>query len=262
MGINRIMQCREKEKKQQIRDAEKAAKEYSLQKFNGEDLLREERKRQQAAAMRDVIEQQIFEKEMIRKSDDGGDAAYMANIQAIVNTQNEIEAEDKEMRSQIYRDHKQDIFDTMEAHHGKKRLEAEANQELNERELAFHANDDFLNEQGGIRANGKPDKAGYKGSTREDRKQVFGMQLAQCEENAARRNMEGSLDKAHQNHTELTRRQLVMMEREKQRMRRAMAMDVAAHNKGMVATQKEVPKDAHKNQIHQSFFEQFGVGTR
>merc|ERR1719203_23423 len=151
-------------------------------------------------------------------------------------------------------DYKNELLECIQAQHEQKRLEAEGNQELNDRELAFHSSDDFLNEKGGFRPDGKPDKAGYKGSTREDRVQVRDMQFDQCEENAMRRDMEGAMDQAHHNHVELTRRQLVMMEREKQRMRRSMAMEAAMHNKGMVAVQKEVPKDVHKNQIYPEFF--------
>lgn len=64
----------------------------------------------------------------------------------------------------------------------------------------------------------------------------------------------------------MTRRQLVMMEREKSRMRRQMANDVAKHNKTMVAQQKDLAKqlgpDGHRNYIAPEFFENFGVGTR
>lgn len=234
----------------------------SMQQFNGEDLLKEERKRQQQMATRDAIEQQKFEKEMLKRIGDDGDAAYVQAVKDITELRNGIEAQQHAQRTSIMHGYRNELLDRMQATDERKRLEAEGNQELNDRELAFHATDDLLNEQGGVRPDGKPDKAGYKGSTREDRVKVRGMQLEQCRENQMHRGMEGAMDKAHCNHNEMTRRQLMMMEREKQRMRRSVAMEVAMHNKGMVAAQQEVPKDIHKNQIFPEFFEQFGVGTR
>merc|ERR1719203_2368380 len=63
----------------------------SMQQFNGEDILRGERKRQQQLATRDAIEQQKFEKEMLRRHGDNGDAAYVQAVKDIGDLRNEIE---------------------------------------------------------------------------------------------------------------------------------------------------------------------------
>merc|ERR1719498_1523027 len=55
----------------------------SAQKFSGEDLMKEERVRQQRAAMVSSIEQQKFEKAMLaRKKDDGGFGTQVEEITA------------------------------------------------------------------------------------------------------------------------------------------------------------------------------------
>lgn len=302
MGVNRALQVNEIERNRMRRACEKEAKEFSLenlhfasrrefdindpkavtksaatrigdedprcgpstmQQFNGEDLLKEERTRQQHLAMVHTLEQQRFEKEMLKRMSDNGDAEYMQAVREITDLRNDMEANEHALRKDIMSQYKDDLMERMRANEEKKRLEAEGNQELNAREIEFQLNGELLNEnRSRFRPDGQISKDSYKGSTREEKVQVFAMQVAQANENAERRALEGMVKMDHHNNVDLTRRQLVMMEREKQRMRRSMAMDVAMHNKGLVPLQKETNKDLYKNQISPEFFEQFGVGHR
>lgn len=231
----------------------------SMQQFKGEDLLKEDRKRQQQMEMRDAIEHQIFEKKMMHIYDTEEDKAS-ADIANLTQMRNEIEAEQDAHRKGCMSEYREHLLSEINVNRERMGLEKQLNQQLDDQELNFHANDPLLNEQGGIRASGKPDKAGYRGSTREQRGEVQQAQRDQCEEVAQRKFVEGHADKQHNNSTEMTRRELLLLEREKQRAKRAMAMEVAQHNQGMLAVQKTVSKDAHKNAISPEFHDQFGRG--
>lgn len=239
----------------------------SMQQFNGEDLLKHERDRQQKLAMIHTLEAQIFEKKMLQRMGDGGDAEYAQQCQDIIDLRNEVEASEATYRKEIMGKYQQGLKDNMNANAERKHMEAMLNQERNQAELDFHARDEFLNE---TRSNRRPDgqlsKDSYKGSTRDERIENRGHLMQQCAENAHKKFHEGSQDGEHHRNTEQTRKQLVMMEREKQRMKKAMAMEVAAHNNKMIATKQETAKilgkDAHRNEVRPEFFEQFGVGVR
>mmetsp|Transcript_1708 Transcript_1708/g.3757 ORF Transcript_1708/g.3757 Transcript_1708/m.3757 type:complete len:436 (+) Transcript_1708:79-1386(+) len=306
MGINKLLQMTENECRKARFDTEKAAKDFSLthlsfekrrefdlndpkavikdtaarlgdddprcgpaslQQFNGEDLLKHERERQQKLAMVHALEQQIFEKKMLRKLNGDGDPEIAAQNRELVRLQNEIEANDAAYKRDVLGQYQEGLKQAMLENNERKHAEAMYNQDLNQQELDFHGRDEFLNE---TRANRRPDgklsKDSYKGSTREERVQVFADQISQCQDNAANRAHEGMTDAALNRQAEFTRKQLVMMEREKQRMKRAMAMEIASHNQSMLAQQKETAtqlgRDAHRNKITPDFFEQFGTGTR
>mmetsp|Transcript_30840 Transcript_30840/g.78079 ORF Transcript_30840/g.78079 Transcript_30840/m.78079 type:complete len:436 (+) Transcript_30840:97-1404(+) len=239
----------------------------SMQQFNGEDLLKEERDRQQKLAMVHTLEQQIFEKEMLKRMGEGGDAEYAQQCQDVIDLRNEIEATEHGFRKEIMGKYQQGLKDKMTETSERKHAEAMSNQEHNDRELDFHSRDEFLNE---TRSNRRPDgqlsKDSYKGSNRDERVEVFGHQLAQCDDKAQRKAMDGYQDFHHNRNQELTRKQLVMMEREKQRMKKEMAMACVSHNHTMIATKQATAefhgKDAHRNKVHPEYFEQFGVGSR
>jgi len=306
LGINMMLKLAEKEQHQLRRDAEKEAKDFSLhhlnfssrrefdlnnpkavtsslparmgdddprcgpasmQQFNGEDLFKEERDRQQRLATTNALEQQMFEKEMLKRMSDDGDADFSQQAQDIIDLRNEVEASEASLRQELMGNYQGELQSRMRANAAQKHADAEANQDRNQKELDFHARDLFLNEnRPHIRQDGKFANDLYKGSTRAERVEVFRAQLQQCDENRARRAREGDDGNAHNALMEETRRHVVSMESDKHRMRRQMAMEVAMHNKAMVAQQKDLAKqlgpDGHRNSVAPDFFEQFGKGSR
>merc|ERR1719313_2427357 len=74
----------------------------SLQKFSGEDLMKDERVRQQRAAMVSTIEQQKFEKAMLARRDAEGDGFSM-QVQEITALRNEIEDNEVLLRKELQR---------------------------------------------------------------------------------------------------------------------------------------------------------------
>jgi len=306
MGLNRLMQIKETDKNRARAEAERAAKEYSLQhlnfekrdvfdlndpkalskatplrcgdedprfgpssaqQFNGEDLHKQERIRQQKLQYVHTLEQQVFEKHMLKKMDEGGDEEYQRRAQEVIDACNAIDNDAQDTRKAIMEQYKADLLASMEARADAKSQEQMDNQAQNQREFDFHASDPFLQEdRPHVMENGRALAGEYKGSTRDERVEVFAEQLQQCDHNAAKKAYEGSMEMARHRANEMSRKQLLLLEREKQRMKRAMAMEVSAHNRGMHQSQRDAlavsGRDGHKNQIHPSFFEQFGTGTR
>jgi len=306
MGVNRELQLIEKEKNARRFQAEKDSREFSLQnlhfasrdvfdlndpkavtkdvparlgdddprmgpasmqKFNGEDLLRDERLRQQKHAMCDTLQQQVFEKKMLGVQGDADRDSFAQQAQEVISIRNEIEADEHAQRSAIMAGYKAELQAKILAGADAKSAEQMRNQADNQRELDFHAADTFLQEtRPHIMPNGKALPSLYKGATRSERVEVFGQQQEQAEQNRLRRAGEGAEDREHAFTVNMTRKALVLAEREKQRRKRAMEKHTAHSNLSSVEARKaaaaEAGPDAHKNKVHPQFFEQFGVGTR
>merc|ERR1719453_2359832 len=73
----------------------------SMQKFSGEDLMKEERTRQQRAAMVSFIEQQKFEKTLMTRRNDDGGGEFAKQCEQITNLRNEIEANEVFLRKEL-----------------------------------------------------------------------------------------------------------------------------------------------------------------
>jgi len=306
MGVNRELQLLEKEKNAMRVQAEKYAREFSMQnlnfasrdvfdlndpkavakdvparlgdddprlgpasmqKFNGEDLLRDERLRQQSQAMLDTLQQQVFEKKMLQVLGDADRHTFAQQAQEVISIRNEIEADEMAQRKEIMSGYKAELQAKTLAAAEAKSAEQMRTQAENQRELDFHAADPFLQEtRPHIMPNGKALPSLYKGATRSERVEVFGQQREQCVQNSLRRAGEGAEDRDYALTASMTRKALVMAEREKQRMKRAMEKHTAEHNLSALAARKaaaaEAGPDGHKNKVHPEFFEQFGVGTR
>merc|ERR1711904_471588 len=114
--------------------------------------------------------------------------------------------------------------------------------------------------------NGRIKRDMYKGSNRGERTEVAKLQKSQVDEKAEATRKAMHADAAFEAQTEMTRRQLVAMEREKQRTRRAMAEQMAHHNKGaqkeQYDRQKHLTTAVYTNQPSDDFFAQFGTSTR
>merc|ERR1719152_671266 len=103
---------------------------------------------------------------------------------------------------------------------------------LNRKEMEHHAQDPFLNETiPYYNFNGRIKRDMYKGSDCSERIEVANLQKSQVAEKQDKKFADMSTGAAFEAQTEMTRRQLVAMEREKQRTRRAMAEQVAQENR-------------------------------
>jgi hypothetical protein len=239
----------------------------SMQKFSGEDLMKAERVKQQRAEMVSIIEQQKFEREMLRRrgNDAEGDNKHFTQVEEITELRNEIEANEVTLRKELQR--KQHDDNLYQANDNAERRNAlvRSNMEANERELNHHSTDKFLNEQAPSHFNNRVIRDAYKGSSRDERIQVAAQQRQQCMEKEMTKSMDDHDDRCYANAVEGTRKQLIAMERDKQRRKREQREQMAQDNLQMQAQQTANVKQnnqMYKNEFSPEFFEQFGNGCR
>jgi hypothetical protein len=236
----------------------------SVQKFSGEDLMKDERVRQQRAAMVSTIEQQIFEKAMLSKQvNDGG---FGVQVQEITALRNEIEENELALRKELQRKQYEDNINQANENRERKVALMLQNMDANDRELNFHASDKFLNENSASHFNSRVIRDAYKGSSRLERVQVAAEQQQQRLQKEITKTAEKYDDRYCGNTSmETTRRQLVAMERDKQRRRREMREQNAWENCQLAAEQRANKRQLnklYKNEFSPEFFEQFGTGCR
>jgi hypothetical protein len=234
----------------------------SMQKFGGEDLMRHERKRQQNLAQVSFIEQQKFEKAMIAKQPDDG---FLLQVEEITAVRNEIEQNEanlrKELQKKQYMENVQQAADNDEM----RKNQTMETMAANDRELNHHATDQFLNECAPSHHGSRVIRAQYKGSTRDERMEVARQQRNQALEKELSKATEDHENRQFANQVESTRKQLVAMERDKQRRRRELREQMAQDNLQIRGEQKAKSKQTlldFKNEFSPEFFEQFGRGCR
>lgn len=236
----------------------------SMQKFSGEDLMKEERTRQQRAAMVSFIEQQKFEKSMLsKKGVDGG--AFAMQVQEITALRNEIEENEMTLRKELQRKQYEDNINQATDNENRRKGLVQDSMDANQRELEFHKGDNFLNEKAPSHFNNRVIRDAYKGSNRQERVAVAGEQSRQREEKGFEKELDDHDSRQFANTVESTRKQLVAMERDKQRRRREMREQMAADNLQLQAEQRANKKHYNKvytNEFSPDFFEQFGNGCR
>lgn len=236
----------------------------SMQKFSGEDLMKDARIKQQQIQLRNFIEQQKFEKTMLAEVDEGAELAKEhAEMMAL---RSEIEATESRLRKELQVSQQSTNQDR--AQERKQQMEDQRQEELmrDGAEIYFHATDPFLNEFGNDRtAKGNPRRSEYKGATRDERVQGRIILEKQAEEQTSHRMDEKLQDKIFTSQVETTRRHLIIVEREKQRAKRAIAEGIAQENIKIKTQQLDKSKalnELYRNRFADEFFEQFGTSTR
>lgn len=239
----------------------------SIQKFGGEDLMKRHREVQQQKAQASWVEQQIFEKTMAKQMEQAESDNFSSQVQGITQLRTEIEQKEEGLRKELQM--AQQLHNLHKAHEndGIRKMGAGQDNHLNSKEMEHHAEDPFLNETIEYHnENGRIKRDMYKGSNRNERIEVANLQKQQVEENQNRKFGQMHNDAGFEAQTEMTRRQLVAMEREKQRTRRAMAEQMARENRNAHQEQHDRQKHlktvVYTNQPSDHFFSQFGTSTR
>jgi hypothetical protein len=248
-----------------VGDADERCGPSSMQRFSGEDLMKEERVRQQRAAMVSTIEQQKFEKAMFaRMTADSGAGA--SEVEEITKLRNEIEGNEVALRKELQRKQYEDNLAQANENIERKNAIMRANMDANDRELSFHAAENkLLNENAPSHFNNRVIRDAYKGSTRDERIKVAAEQRQQREEDRARKGSDKFDEQFYAQTGEMTRKQLVGMERDKARRRREMQEQIRDDNLKMQEEQRANTKHMskmYKNAFSPEFFEQFGTGCR
>merc|ERR1740121_1364452 len=118
----------------------------SMQQFNGEDLMLEERQAQQKHYMRTVLEHQMFEKSMISTEHAGDDAAWQAEVGEITQMRNDIEEREAALRGEMRKVQQQENLGKAAERQQHRMDEMELNGQMNAAEIEHHSQDPFLNE--------------------------------------------------------------------------------------------------------------------
>lgn len=239
----------------------------SMQKFSGEDLMKAERVRQQRAEMVNFIEQQKYEKGMLaRKGNEASrDVVHSQQVEEITALRNEIEANEVTLRKELQKKQHDDNLNQATDNAERRNALVRDNMVANDKELSFHSNDKMLNEQCPSHFNNRVIRDAYKGSSRDERVQVAAQQRQQVMEKEMTKAMDDHDDRSYSSAVETTRKQLIAMERDKQRRKREMREQLAADNQQMKAEQTANVKQMnklYKNEFSSEFFEQFGNGCR
>jgi hypothetical protein len=238
-----------------------------LQKFQGEDLMKDERTRQQKLAMSSWIEQQKFEKAAVKAKEADEDAMRQAYVAQILTGVDARQDEDSNFRQAARMGQNAFNVQKISGNAMQRADDRLREQARNAQELRFHSTDPFLTETGQvILESGRRRRDAYKGEIRSDRIQVAQQQLQQAASDADRKAREKAEELAFQREAEMTRKQLVAMEREKQRNRRAAQEKMAQEN--IALREAQANKTNYQNAVEfanvptEEYFAQFGRSCR
>jgi len=239
----------------------------SIQQFGGEDLMKRQREKQQQKSQASWIEQQIFEKTMAKQAVQVESDEFAGQVEGITQLRTEIEQKEEGLRKELQMAQQLHNLHKARENEGIRKMGAVQDNHLNAKEMEHHAVDPFLNETIPYHnANGKIKRDMYKGSNRGERVEVAVLQKSQVEEKAHAKYAGMHDDAAFESQIEMTRRQLVALEREKQRTRRLMAEQMAQENRKahleQYDRQKHLATNVYTNQPDDHFFAQFGTNTR
>lgn len=260
-------QAKKKDQPGRVGDLDPRCGVSSMQKFQGEDLMKDERMRQQRMAMASWVEQQRFEKAALKAQEKGVDESRAQYVNDVMQQVDVSQGEDADFR-QSARNAQCKYNVDKSIQNAKQRETDKINEKAaNDAELNFHNNDPFLTETGKvILETGRKRRDAFKGSDRAERKEVQQQQLDQAAADAERKAKEKAEELAFQREAEMTRKQLVAMERDKQRSRRAAMEKMAQENLALkeAQAQKKNYLDAvlHANVPTDDYFNQFGRGCR
>lgn len=168
----------------------------------------------------------------------------------------------RELQKSLNDDHYQKALEACKA----RAREKEVNNDQNAIELRHHSMDDFLNEKTPCcNLNGRVRIDAYKGSAQQERLQVAQQQQDQITEKKKTKDLEKHACQQFAKQVQQTRRQLLAIEREKQRARRGMIEQTAQANMALASEQKQANQrlnEKNKNEYLPEFFDQFGKTTR
>lgn len=239
----------------------------SIQKFGGEDLMKRQREKQQQKAQASWVEQQIFEKTMVKQAEQVEKDEHSVQVEGITQLRTEIEKKEEGLRKELMMVFQHHNLEKAKENEIVKKNGSVADNLLNAKEMEHHSVDPFLNETIPYHNdNGRIRRDMYKGSNRSERVEVANLQKSQVEEKQGSKFSQMHGDATFESQMEMTRRQLVAMEREKQRTRRVMAEQMAQENRKaqleQYDRQKHLNTNVYTNQPDDSFFGQFGTTTR
>merc|ERR1719453_38274 len=177
--------------------------------------MKRTREKQQQKSQASWIEQQIFEKTMAKQAVQVESDEFAGQVEGITQLRTEIEQKEEGLRKELQMAQQMHNLNKARENDGVRKMGASQDNHLNRAEMDHHATDPFLNETIPYHnSNGRIKRDMYKGSDRGERIEVATLQKSQVAEKQDRKFVDMQTGAAFEAQTEMTRRQLVAMERE------------------------------------------------
>ncbi|OWR45954.1 hypothetical protein KGM_205989 [Danaus plexippus plexippus] len=242
----------------------------SAQKFEGEDLEFEERKKMMAAQKNAWLEQQVQERKAAEEERNKAEAAYMMAIKARDARAGELDKLERECR---YRLGQANLRYNEALAAEKKQLEQimkEQEEADNAAEMYNNLTSDMLTENPDVAksALGKNRAIGfmYKGMNQEELKKFYAAQKEQMAAAKAKREGEEKMEAEWQALAKSIQREVARLDIEDQRKRRDIARQLMEENQLMALQQKEKEKYfkevVYNNTPTDDYYAQFNTTTR
>mmetsp|Transcript_39826 Transcript_39826/g.88539 ORF Transcript_39826/g.88539 Transcript_39826/m.88539 type:complete len:368 (-) Transcript_39826:472-1575(-) len=241
----------------------------SMQKFDGEDLSAGDRKAAQIEQAKTWWETQAAQKAAMKAAEAEQEQAYaeLTKYQDLV--QLSAKNQEADMRKEMNRTTADINRQLAEEKRLREEREKMANLAANMAELDASLNSPLMTEDPNLAASAlsayRVRKDHYKGMTEAERKAVLDAQLAQMEENKARRAAQQLEEAMYARTQHDIQRAMAEQARQVDDFRKnqmAKAQDVLKKQMEEKANRDKDLKDLYQNQIHDSFFQQFGTSHR
>jgi hypothetical protein len=238
----------------------------SLQIFDGEDVGRAERVRQQRQQQVDWINQQKAEKEMIKRMEEEDKNQFAAEVAETTRMRGELEGNDFQVRRGLYKENLQGHVRMREEAAAERRRQREAEISQNATEQEYISNHALTAETGPqYLENGRVHRTEFKGASREEKVTVQEELMQQAAENEMARELQRQAQREDNKEARRVHGMLEGLERQKQRTRKALAAECRAENLRMqeeARARKKETNEQFSNKVSPDFHAQFGQSCR
>lgn len=242
----------------------------SAQKFEGEDLLSEERVNIQREQIKSWLNQQLEEKESAEKERKAAEDAYQAAIIARDNRAVQLEHLEKECKKRLELAclrYNKALADEKEMSKRQKKLEESDD---NTAEIYNMMTSDMLTENPDVSQSslGLNRRIGYlyKGMSPEEKKQMRDYQMRQIEEKRIQKSLEDRAEREFQDYTNGIQSTIAFMDEEQAKKDVERMKELAEENRKMGIEQKHhkeyMDKIVYSNRPTAAYYEQFNKSTR
>ncbi|XP_030745741.1 RIB43A-like with coiled-coils protein 2 [Sitophilus oryzae] len=242
----------------------------SAQKFEGEDLINEERSRVQKEQINAWLHQQMLEKEQAEKERKMAEDAYKAAV--IARDQRAIELDNMERTCRRRLEEACTKYNLALAEEKCKQDSKKYQQALedNAAEIYNFLTSDLLTENPDVsQSNMGPGKRIaylYKGMSDEEKANIRREQLAQMEEVKKKKDLELRMQREYEDYLNGTQKSIYLMDLEIERKQRDECKRIAEENKRLAEEQKNrknyLSKIVYANRATDDYFDQFNKSSR
>eukprot|EP00164_Ancoracysta_twista_P002186 GFYU01002885.1.p1 GENE.GFYU01002885.1~~GFYU01002885.1.p1 ORF type:complete len:408 (+),score=114.00 GFYU01002885.1:65-1225(+) len=241
----------------------------SIQKFEGEDATAKDRNAQQAAQQAGWVRQQLAEKREREQRELDDDTIYAATVEEMTYIKAQMEnasAEARRAMNKATHDYNTSLHnERIERRQQDKMEEVNANLE----EIKNQLESDLLNEDVTTTVNAFNDSRwlpyGFKGFTSQQTQHIRETQVYQISEREHIKQQENEEERLWQKQADVHRKVALLQERQQERAAQAKAK---AHREALLQQMEDAKQrkkqvdNTYANQVHDSFFSQFGTSTR